>query len=129
MANRSFKNPLGYLRDTRILAGSFAPNGSSAVSNASNYGLGFSVARAGAGDFTVTISDTYASGMLISAHASLQLATNANLKVQVGAIDLAAKTVQIIVNTTGAVATDVSADANNRVNFCLVFKNSTALAY
>jgi hypothetical protein len=53
-----------------MVAGSFAPNGSSAVSAASNKGIGWSVARTGAGTFRVTFSDDVP--LAISAKVHLQ---------------------------------------------------------
>lgn len=126
MANRSFRQLEGGL-DTGVvvLAGSFAPNGSSAVSSASNLGHGWSVARTSAGLFTITLEDAYVS--LLSATATLQLATADDKLAQIGSCDVvSAKTVQIrIWDISDAAVADVAANANNRVNFVLCLKNST----
>lgn len=126
MANRDWRPHAGTL-DVGVvtLAGSFAPNGSSAVSSASNLGHGWSVVRTSTGLFTITLEDSYVS--LLSLTASLQLATADDKMVQVGSCDVSsAKTVQIRVwDISSAAVADVAADANNRIHFVLHLKNST----
>jgi hypothetical protein len=123
MANRNFE-PLRSAGGERVvITGSFAPNGSSALSAASTYGRGFTVARTSAGLFTITLADQYY--QLESATATLQLATGDDRFVQFGTYTAASKTITLrIWDISGAAETDVSANANNRVNFCLVFKNT-----
>jgi hypothetical protein len=122
MANRLFQQFQGTLdKGVVMLQGSFAPAGTGAPTTVR--GKGFSVARTSAGLFTVTLQDKYQH--LISGDIQIQLATGADLKGQFGAIDVSsAKTVQIRVLAV-AVATDIAADANNRVHFSLKLKNST----
>jgi hypothetical protein len=125
MANRMWQPHQGSL-DVGVVAvqGSFAPNGGSAVSAASNKGKGWSVAHTSTGLFTITLEDVYPA--MLSATATLQLATAADQFVQIGAIDLSAKTVQIRVwDVSAAAVADVAADANNRINFRLIFRNSS----
>ena len=113
--------------ETVIVAGSFAPNGSSAVSASSRKGRGWSVARTSAGLFTVTFGEKY--NNLISAVATLQLVT-ASLDswfAQVGAYVAASKTLQIRVVDEAAAAVDVAADADNRINFICVFSNTSLI--
>ena len=125
MANRLFVRPRCLDKELVILAGSFAPNGSSAVSAASNKGTGWSVAWTSTGLFTITLADSYPS--LISATASLQLTSGDDKFLQFGAIDvLSAKTLQIRVwDVSGTAVSDVAADAGNRINFTLILKNSS----
>jgi hypothetical protein len=106
-----------------VIAGSFAPNGTSAVDQTSIKGKGVaSVARTSQGLFTITLNDVW--GQLDSAIPGLQLATAAARKCQIGAVVLASKTIQIrIVDGSGAVQ-DAAADANNRVNFEFTFRYS-----
>lgn len=106
-----------------VIAGSFAPNGSSAVSASSREGCGFTVARTSAGLFTITLADKFTA--LISATATTQLATAADMTAQVGDVDLSAKTIQVR-TLVGATETDIAADAGNRVNFVLVLNSSNA---
>jgi len=123
MANRDFMSNVQALdEEVKIVAGSFAPDTANAPTTVR--GRGFTVARTSTGLFTVTLADTYP--LLIAGDVSLQLAAGADLIVQLGAIDVAsAKTVQIRVwdISDGAVA-DIAANANNRINFVLVLKNS-----
>lgn len=124
MANRNFATIQALDRGVKIIEGSFRPNGASAVDASQNQGIGWSVARTSQGLFTVTLQDKYVS--LISASADLQLAVAADRKCQLGSIDVtSAKTVEIRVIDSAAAVQDVASDANNRVHFCLMLKNST----
>lgn len=124
MAARNLAPVRSLNRETVRIEGSFAPNGTSAVSASSRQGLGWSVVRSGVGVFTVTFTDKFAS--VIKASANLQLAASADSAAQVGTIDLSAKTMVIRVITAGSDA-DIAADANNRINFEVVFRNSSAV--
>jgi hypothetical protein len=127
MANRNLTRSQVLNRGEVIICGSFAPNGSSAVSAASNSGIGWSVVRTSAGLFTVTLEDKYVG--LFSAQVSLQLAAASEHAVQLGAVDVvSAKTVQIrVIDTTDGSVADVAADANNRIHFELRLRNSTVI--
>ena len=109
----------------KIISGSFAPNGASAVSAASVKGKGFSVARTGAGVFTITLQDAYVA--LLAGHCTLQLAVAADQYVQLGAIDVVtAKTVVINAwDISDAALADIAANAGNRIHFTLVLSNSS----
>lgn len=124
MANRLFKQFSGTLdQGLVLLQGSFAPAGSGAPTTVK--GKGFSVARTSTGLFTLTLQDKYAH--LIAGLVTLQLASGGDQIVQLGSVDVSsARTVQIRVwDISGAAVADISADANNRINFCLLLKNST----
>jgi hypothetical protein len=124
MANRSFAPLLGSLdRGVVIIAGSFAPDTANAPTDVK--GDGFSVVRTSTGLFTVTLQDKYSE--LIGVTASLQLASADDKMVQIGATDVtSAKTIQIRVwDISGAAVADVAANANNRINFVLVLKNTS----
>lgn len=125
MANRNFDFIQVLGKGVKVINGSFAPNGSSAVSAASIKGKGFSVARTSAGLFTITLQDAYQG--LLAAECSLQLNAADDKFVQFGAIDVVnAKTVQIRVwDISGAAVSDISANANNRIHFVLHLSNST----
>jgi hypothetical protein len=122
MANRQFQQFQGTLDKGVVhIQGSFAPQGTSAPTTVR--GTGFSVARTSAGLFTITLQDKYMS--LIAGDAQVQLAAAADLVAQIGNVDVSsAKTVEIRI-LAAAVATDISANANNRVHFNLILKNST----
>lgn len=125
MANRNFDFLQGLGKGVKVIAGSFAPNGSSAVSASSRKGKGFTVARTGTGQFTITLQDAYVA--LLSASLSLQLASADDKFLQLGAVDVvSAKTIVINVwDVSGAAAADIAANAGNRINFVLVLSNST----
>tara|TARA_R100000808_G_C2073777_1_gene100238 strand:+ start:116 stop:496 length:381 start_codon:yes stop_codon:yes gene_type:complete len=123
MADKIFYDVQCMNPHVKIVCGSFAPNGSSAVDSASNEGTGWSVARTGTGSFTVTLDAKYPA--LLSGQCSIGLNAVADSKVQFGAIDVAsAKTVVINVITTASAA-DIAANANNRIHFCLFLRNTS----
>ena len=122
MAEKIFFDMQALNPHVKIIAGSFKPNGSSAVDNTANTGAGWTVARGGVGIFTVTLGDTYPG--ILSATCSVALSAVADTKVQFGAIDVAsAKTLVINVITTASAA-DIAANAANRIHFCLVLRNT-----
>ena len=123
MADKIFYGVQALNPELKIVAGSFLPNGSSAVDSAGNTGTGFSVARTGTGSFTVTLGDKYPG--LLSAQCSVALAAAADTKVQFGAIDVSsAKTVVITVITTASAA-DIASNAANRIHFVLFLRNTS----
>lgn len=135
--------------------GSFATNGGSAIVPSSVKGFGFGYAPvsgvmalqgnvqsksyltstpgivlSGTGVFTITFEDPYID--CISFQPSIQLATPGTQDVMAGTMvnlgsSTAAPSIQIlVVNTTsGAAATPPAANANNRINFEAVFRDST----
>lgn len=126
MAGRTFQPLLGALDPGVVVLGiSWAPNGSSAVDQTSIKGRGVtSVTRDSAGVFTVLLQDVYPA--LLAAVATAQLATAANIVAQVGTSTLTANGKSIVVTLLAvATATDVAANANNRVNLLLILKNSS----
>jgi hypothetical protein len=124
MANRLFQQFSGTLdKGVVYVQGSFAPDTANAPTTVR--GSGFSVARTSTGLFTITLQDKYVS--LLSAQVSLQLATGDDKMLQLGAIDvISARTIQIRVwDISGGAVADIAANANNRINFLLLLKNST----
>lgn len=108
------------LKEVR-LPGSFAPNGGSAVAASSNRGAGFSVVRTSQGLFTLTFDEDFAQYRLVSASGTLQHVTAIARWVQFGTYSQSARTLQVrVVDGSGNVQ-DVTADADSRVNFVLVF--------
>jgi hypothetical protein len=125
MASRNFSQ-LDCLGEERVvIAGSFRPNGASAVNNALNTGLGFSVAWTATGLFTITLADAYAE--LVSATASIQMAAATDVKPQWRAINVTTATGGTLQLASLAIATDtdIASNAGNRVHFVLVLKNTT----
>ena len=122
-------NPAKYIGKNRfVIAGSFLPAGVGAPTGV--IGAGFTVARTGVGQYTVTLAEKWL--RLLSANATLQLAALTASGIQLGATDVSgAKTVVLNVwgpsgaGATGAVALEVAADPNNRVHFKFVMSQDT----
>lgn len=129
MASRTFHKIQTLGKEIKEIAGSFAPNSSSAVAATSRKGKGFTVARTSTGLFTVTLVNKFYD--IIEAQATLQLATADDKYCQVGSIAAtanAARTIQIrVMDVSGAAVADVSANANNRINFTIKCRNSKVL--
>jgi hypothetical protein len=122
MAARNYAGLQALGRKHIVIAGSFATNNTDAVSAASRFGPGWSVARSATGKFTITFRDKF--DHLVSAVATAQLAAdNVDLVAQVGVYTASAKTL-VIKLKAAATNTDLAADADNRVNFVCVFANS-----
>lgn len=122
MASRVFRNVQALNPELKIVTGSFTTNGSSDPDSDNNTGKGWSVARTGTGELTVTLEDTYPA--LLSGNCSLGLNAAGDSQVQFGAIDVVtAKTIVIRTITAGSAA-DIAANANNRVHFTLCLRNT-----
>lgn len=127
MASRTFY-PTKHPRPERVvIGGTFAPNGGSAVVNASNEGSGgngigiFSVVRNSAGSFTVTMADPYKN--IESVVAIPQIA--AGLPSGAGVI-ITAKTSNTftVVYSVAGTPTDLAAAAGTKINFVAFLSNS-----
>lgn len=114
--------PRAVERELVTVAGSFAPASTGAPTTVR--GTGFTVARTGVGTFRLTLDRVWPS--LVSAVGTLQLATaDHDRHVQISAVDLASKTVDLkIMDVTAGASADVAANADNRVNFLLLLKRS-----
>lgn len=127
MAGRSFLPLLGALNPNVVFLGfSFAPNGAGAVDQTTINGRGIeSVTRTGAGEFDVKLQDVYP--QLLACTGNVRSNAAANLIVNFGAQTLTTATrtirVRLIDGATGA-ATDLAANANNRVNILLELSNT-----
>jgi len=102
-----------------FISGSFAPAGTGAPTAVR--GSGFTVARSGVGAYTITLDRVYL--QLVAVNATVQLASVADLNMQVGAVDLAAKTIALSA-LAGATPTEIAANANNRVHFSIQVRDS-----
>jgi hypothetical protein len=108
----------------RAIVGSFAPNGGSAISNASNKGRGFSVARTNTGLYTVTMNAGLNFVAMLSGLVTIQISAATSVGPQMRAVDVTtARTVQIANSPAGA-DTDIAANASNRVHFCFFMATS-----
>lgn len=126
MSNKTLDTPKTRGKGYVAISGSFAP-AAGAITSGSTKGAGFSAAYGGsAGKFVITFEDSYKD--MVSATATLQLATAADQIVQVGAYDASAKTLTLNVwdISDAALSNNVTANANNRINFHVVFKNVAA---
>lgn len=124
MADRNFWPLQSIGREHKVIAGSFRPNGASAVSNTTNTGVGFTVERTGVGAYRITLTDKYVS--LIGAQFQLALGTTAAAHdICLGAVDVVtAKTIAFVHYSAGAAA-EIASDAANRIYFTLVLANSS----
>ena len=80
------------------MAGSFRPNGSSAVDNTLNTGNGFTVAYTSTGKYTITLSDKYNS--LLAGHLTLAMTAVSGNSLEWGAIDVSSAKTLVINNVT-----------------------------
>lgn len=108
-------------KEVIVVGGSFAPAGTGAPTAAK--GNGFSVARTGVGQFTITLDAPYVD--LIAAVPGVQLATPADTAAQFGTYTPSSTGGTIVLQVlTAGVAADIAANANNRLNFELKFRNT-----
>lgn len=108
-------------KDTVEIVGSFAPD--TANPPTTLYGKGFTVARSSQGVYTLTFDRVYPK--LISAIATIQLASATARFAQIGTYTAAAGTLVISNLDATGTAQDIAANANNRVNFRAVFSLSS----
>ncbi len=113
-------------RELIPLAGSFAPNGSSAIAATSRKGLGYTVAYTSTGLYTITFTDPQAD--LVAFECQLQLATGDDKFLQMGTlVNTATPVIQIRCwDVSGAAVADIAANANNRIHFVAWMRNSAA---
>jgi len=122
MAEKIFFDVQALNPHVKIIAGTFKPNGSSAIDNTVNKGAGWTVARSGTGHYVVTLDDAYPG--LLSAQVTLQHNGAGDKKVHLGAIDVTSAKTIAIYNIEGASAADLAAHANNHVHFTLILRNT-----
>lgn len=109
----------------QIIAGSFIPNGSSAI--ATTYGVGFTVARTGTGEYTVTLSEPFANYVSIQVTGQFASSNTDLHQFLVGDISVTNRTFEIQhlsstdVSTTDIAAADISTSTTaNKINFLVV---------
>ena len=112
-------------QECAIIGGTFYPD----TANAPTYGTcghrGWSVAYTSTGLFTVTLDDKVP-GILVVNQPTLQLATGADLILQLGTISLSAKTIQIRVwDISDAAVANIAANANNAIHWSAIVTQST----
>ncbi len=108
------------------LAGGFRTNAGASPTTAMLYGNFIeSVARTGAGTYTVTLKPEWRNRRAVSMRADIQLAAGGDSKAQLGAYVASAGTLVVRTITTAAAA-DIAADPDNKVWFELVLLNNDA---
>lgn len=112
-------------REIKFIVGSFAPNGSSAIDATKNQGHGFTVTKIDVGTYRITLSKAYT--RFISATVTLQLKTAANCMINLGAVDVTAKQVDLraVQSSDGVTAVEIAGDAANRIHFILALKETS----
>lgn len=129
MANRDSTDVQALQPDTFAIVGSFGMNGTSAPSTSSVKGKGFSTTVAYDDTnkiYTVTLDDKWTDCISFQATVQLNAVDTTNkITAQPYEVSVSSRTVKIrIVNSaTGAAATPVSSNANNRVNFTVWVRN------
>ncbi len=125
------ENPIYAIgKNRKIIAGSFLPNGSSALVASGVLGAGFTVAYTSTGLYTVTLSQKWL--RLLAASLTLQATTILGNHLEIGVTDVSgAKTIQIRStgptnsSTTTPIVTDTAADAGNRIHFVFIMSQDT----
>ncbi|TXH41493.1 MAG: hypothetical protein E6Q97_37470 [Desulfurellales bacterium] len=125
MANKTFYGVKSRGRERVDICGSFAPNGSSAVSSASVKGAGFTVVRDSAGLFKVTLEETFPNYDCVLVTLQENSAATTNFVKLQGAVDLSTNKTFYIANAPGGTLTDIAANANNRIHFRVCAKNTS----
>lgn len=120
MANRNFFPFQALEVQGRLIAGQFsiAASGGAATKT---IGRGWSVAKSGTGEYTITLEDSYPA--LISADATVQAATAVNLNAQIKSADVVTTKTIVINLLAGATPTEPS--AVTVVHFKAFLSNST----
>lgn len=120
MGARTYQEIQTIGRNRVLIAGSFAPAAGGAPTAIVGAGIE-SIVRTAQGVFTITLRDVW--NQCDAAKATLQLNAAAARSVQVGAINLANRTVVIRVIDAAGAEQDVAANPNNRVNFELIMRH------
>jgi len=120
MGARTYQDIKTIGRNRVQIQGSFAPDTANPPTAIVGAGVE-SVVRTAQGVFTVTLRDVW--NQCDSAMATLQLNAAAARSIQVGAINLALRTVVIRVIDAAGAEQDVAANANNRINFELIMRH------
>ena len=101
----------------------FFPNGSSAIDNTKNIGKGWTVAWTSTGLYTITLANHYV--QIDCALATLNLAAAGAQFINGAGVSASANTITIrVVNASGSVS-DVSANANNYINWTAILSTSS----
>lgn len=118
-------------RKKRVVVGSFAPNGSSAVSSSSVKGAGItSITWTATGIFKVVLGNYYADKIAIKPDIELgasDIATYGGYAVYAGDYDQATRTFYLFVTNAAGAAADIAAAATRRINFLCVMDDAKSI--
>lgn len=104
-----------------ILAGSFAPNGSSAITQSGNKGSTTALtAFTSTGTYTVTTNVNVKAVIAHGGAIQINSAANVDSNFQIGAISSLAPLTFVIRNNPGGSVANIAADASNRINWWVV---------
>lgn len=123
MANRNTDEVRTLGKGRELVAGHFYPQGGSAPTVDDTSKLGYSVQRTSTGVFTLTFEDTYID--VVSQWRDLQLNSPDGSIATIKSVDPAAKTAVIQTLNSSNALFDPAANANNKVSFGFLFKNSS----
>lgn len=114
-------------QETVVIGGTFFPAGTGAPTYGTTGKRGWTVARTSTGLFTITLDDVFPG--LVTADATLRLATGDDKFAQLGTISLSSRTIQVRVwDISAAAVADVTADANNAIHWwALVTQSAVGL--
>lgn len=118
MANRLFDSTQALEKQVKFIGGIISIAADASVSGKT--GLGYSVAKTGTGEYTVTLEDAYPE--LLCAQVTLEAATAVDLVAQVKATTVS--TTKTVVINLNAVATPSDPSAVCKIHFLAVLKNT-----
>jgi len=119
MANRNFNRAQALNKEVKIITGRCDETGAKVA------GLGFSVAKTGTGEYTVTLEDSYPH--LLSAHATVLDPANGDFNAVLESADPSESSKTIVITTqVAAVLTDLPSNAE--LHFAFFLQNSTVPA-
>lgn len=108
-------------RELVLVAGSFAPDSANPPTSTTLRGNGWTAARTSTGVWTITFAESYPE--LVAGLATIQRSSDADTVAELGVYTAASRTITVK-SLAAATATDIAANANNRVNFLFVFRAS-----
>lgn len=103
-----------------LIAGSFETKGSSDPDTAQHVGNGWTVARTGTGEYTLTVHRRFRGCVAVLAQLQENAESDVVLK-HVGDGFQTGKTTQFHLNTIGGADADLAENANNRIHFFALF--------
>lgn len=119
MANRYFYNVQAMNKEIKIIAGHFDAVAASATKV---QGLGYTVAKTGTGEYTITLDDPY--NALISGQVTVEDSTPVDLVAQIDNHDVTGTVKTVVINLLAA-ASPTNGAATTKIHFALFLQNSS----